>query len=433
MPHLFLVQSLFAAAAYAQSAYAQKVAFLLATTSTTTNLENIQDEGQLWMSAASAALASEQGQHQQPWTNLTEVLTAGAWTCRPVFKMNFSFNNASAPFQIGDCMIPWNFTLFKVLFQGQYADTSFKLMVPAGTEFPTNTLGTFVPDAKCGCGVEVNYTCGGVRLTSVEKISSRGRAASISPIKCPEGQVAVQKVNTHPDNMCTQKYAEAAHPQWEKKGELCYPSCRDHFYGVGPVCWRRCEAEMKDIGVACSKNTYTPHTRAVWPWAHCHKDEKKYGVECISPCRSGYKWYNALALYYCGQRCPSGFTDAGLTCTKHTYGRGAGKLAVSPGKFVSIIAESIVGAAAVVASAVLTYGAATGGVAALFDCAIFGSVEAGGAAAGAASGAAVASEVGASSLGWVPALSTIDENAVAGWVQAGAIRDALIDAGLLAA
>merc|ERR1712146_726069 len=154
---------------------------------------------------------------------------------------------------------------------------------------------------------------------------------------------------------------------WEQSGLLCYPDCRSGYYGVGPVCWKSCPSDMHDGGVFCSKHTYVPHTRAVLPWSHCHHDERHYGFECIAKCRAGYKAYNAVALYYCAQTCPSGFTDAGLTCTKHSYGRGAGKLAVSPGKFVSIIAESIVGAAAVVASAVLTYGAATGGVAALFD------------------------------------------------------------------
>jgi len=44
-------------------------------------------------------------------------------------------------------------------------------------------------------------------------------------------------------------------------------------------------------------------------------------------------------MYYCAPSCPSGFTDAGLTCIKHSYGRGAGKVAVSISEFVTVIAD----------------------------------------------------------------------------------------------
>ena len=26
-------------------------------------------------------------------------------------------------------------------------------------------------------------------------------------------------------------------PDLEKNGALCYPKCKDGYYGVGPVCW----------------------------------------------------------------------------------------------------------------------------------------------------------------------------------------------------
>merc|ERR1712187_236760 len=105
-------------------------------------------------------------------------------------------------------------------------------------------------------------------------------------------------------------------------------------------CYKSCPSDMRNMGVDCAKPHYAPHTRLVWPWSHCHHDERHYGLECIAKCRAGYKAYNAVALYYCAPTCPSGFIDAGLTCTKKTYGRGAGKPAIRLGAFVTIIAEA---------------------------------------------------------------------------------------------
>lgn len=263
-------------------------------------------------------------------------LTADAWTCEEPFKMNFSFNNGSAPFKIGDCLIPFNQTWVKDLQQ----NTQFSMMLPRGSGM-LKTMGTWVPDLTCGCGIQVNYTCAGLRLHDTTEITPKQPSSSVVPPKCPKGKIAVKKVNAEPSNRCTQKYGDASHG-WEQNGLLCYPDCRSGYYGVGPVCWKSCPSDMHDGGVFCSKHTYVPHTRAVWPWSHCHHDERHYGFECIAKCRAGYKAYNAVALYYCAQTCPSGFTDAGLTCTKHSYGRGAGKPAIRLGAFVTIIAEATI-------------------------------------------------------------------------------------------
>ena len=37
---------------------------------------------------------------------------------------------------------------------------------------------------------------------------------------------------------------------------LCYPACKTGYYGVGPVCWRRCEGSTPtDCGAGCASST----------------------------------------------------------------------------------------------------------------------------------------------------------------------------------
>ena len=76
---------------------------------------------------------------------------------------------------------------------------------------------------------------------------------------------------------------------------MCYPLCRDGYYGVGPVCWEKCKDSYSDRGVIC------------WIDAHI------YGNGCSRNCREGYK-------------------NDGCTCrrdvhsyVKKSYGRTAGK------------------------------------------------------------------------------------------------------------
>jgi len=278
---------------------------------------------------------SQQRELTSDWKgfSISESLTVDAWTCQTPFKMNFSFNNGSAPFKIGDCLIPFNQTWVKDLKQ----DKQFSMILPRGSGMP-KTMGTWLPDLACGCGIQVNYTCAGLRLHATTEITPKQPSSSAVPIKCPAGQIAVKTVNAKPSNRCTQKYGDA-NRRWEQNGLLCYPDCRSGYSGAGPVCYKSCPSDMRNMGVDCAKPHYAPHTRAVWPWSHCHHDERHYGFECIAKCRAGYRAYNALVMYYCAPSCPSGFTDAGLTCIKHSYGRGAGKVAVSISEFVTVIAD----------------------------------------------------------------------------------------------
>ena len=44
-------------------------------------------------------------------------------------------------------------------------------------------------------------------------------------------------------------------PDMEYDAGLCYKKCREQegYYGVGPVCWKRCPMGMEDCGAMCGK------------------------------------------------------------------------------------------------------------------------------------------------------------------------------------
>lgn len=37
-------------------------------------------------------------------------------------------------------------------------------------------------------------------------------------------------------------------PDHEKNGLLCYPKCKEGYYGVGPICWESCREGYDDHG-----------------------------------------------------------------------------------------------------------------------------------------------------------------------------------------
>jgi hypothetical protein len=259
-----------------------------------------------------------------------------AWTCVAPVNVTAHLTNSSAPFDVGDCIV---FTDPATL-GGFAASTALTLPVPRSAKYPNGTLGSF----------EVDASCDGLRLQSTHE-APPGPAPEPG-IACPAGEVAVMTTSAAPDNKCTRKYGDADDP-WEQNGLLCYPKCRSGFSGVGPVCWSSCPSGFKDGGVFCGRDTYQPHVRAIWPWNHCHSGEFKYGLECIATCKDGYSRQFALATYYCAQDCPANTVDAGATCTKTSYGRGAGRPAVPDWEFALIIIGSIVGAELVVEGASL--------------------------------------------------------------------------------
>lgn len=119
---------------------------------------------------------------------------------------------------------------------------------------------------------------------------------------------------------------------------LCYPKCPAGYKGVGPVCWQQCPAGYRDDGAFCAKPA-SYGRGAGYPWkfgdgvndkgmfSRCEKDHGKGGCEkdgaIVYPkCRSGYQ---KVGCCVCSPICPGGMTDIGVSCTKKTQGRTAGK------------------------------------------------------------------------------------------------------------
>lgn len=100
----------------------------------------------------------------------------------------------------------------------------------------------------------------------------------------------------------------------EKSGLLCYPKCKNGYYGVGPVCWSYCPEGWRDDGALCNN-------RGGWTAA---ADNSK----C--------PWYDICGLTF-SRGCSNcdkypGTSNHGCTChkwmkviAKKTYGRGIGK------------------------------------------------------------------------------------------------------------
>ncbi len=89
----------------------------------------------------------------------------------------------------------------------------------------------------------------------------------------------------------------------EHDGLLCYPKCKQGYYGIGPVCWEKCPSGYSDTGAFCQ----------IWPHI--------YGKGCCC----------TVFSKSCCSNCRPAYTDDGCTCRKsgHTkvklsYGRGVG-------------------------------------------------------------------------------------------------------------
>ncbi len=129
----------------------------------------------------------------------------------------------------------------------------------------------------------------------------------------------------------------------ELQDGLCYPTCKENFYGVGPVCWRRCPDGFGDGGTFCTKPTAygVGAGYAFWdrdkcpndPVAYNHNDNKTNfssdnscewnGALYYPRCKPGY---HKVGCCICSPDCPSDTDDNGAFCTKGSYGRGVGKV-----------------------------------------------------------------------------------------------------------
>jgi hypothetical protein len=102
---------------------------------------------------------------------------------------------------------------------------------------------------------------------------------------------------------------------------LCYKQCRAGYTGVGPVCWGECPSKTTDAGATCAKKSYGRGAGTIPD--KCTEDEEEYIKLCYKKCREGYKGQRVECLGIC----PRGFTDLFPEpyCAKpKPYGRGAG-------------------------------------------------------------------------------------------------------------
>ncbi len=129
---------------------------------------------------------------------------------------------------------------------------------------------------------------------------------------------------------------DSCRPGLERNGALCYEQCRPGFLGNGPVCWGSCPAGMQDMGAFCAKPEPSyGRTAGYVDLAQCRREHaqgcEQDGLLQYPRCKAGYTGRGPVC--WSTQACPAGFAEAGLTCTKPSYGRGAGEpLVCSAGK-----------------------------------------------------------------------------------------------------
>lgn len=84
----------------------------------------------------------------------------------------------------------------------------------------------------------------------------------------------------------------AAHPTvgCEKQGEIIYENCKsDYKELLLDWCTPKCPSDMgTDIGVSCTKKTYSNSTPWGKPLTTCASGLEKEGLLCYTPCKTGY-------------------------------------------------------------------------------------------------------------------------------------------------
>ena len=94
----------------------------------------------------------------------------------------------------------------------------------------------------------------------------------------------------------------------EKDGALCYPYCRDGYYGVGPVCWQDCPSGFRNDGAYCYKpDSYGRGAGSIHKCDGC----EKWGALWYPKCRENF---HNVACCVCSPDCPEGMTDIGISC-----------------------------------------------------------------------------------------------------------------------
>lgn len=181
---------------------------------------------------------------------------------------------------------------------------------------------------------------GFIDLMGIEMVSGAttgGGGGNASPQNIPQGDMcwaasSPRGAGTIPDQCAPGEVMDAG---------LCYQQCRAGYRGVGPVCWADCPSGYRDDGAFCAKPAAYGRG-AGYPWKfgdgfnldkarkRCERDNsqgcEKSGEIMYPKCRAGF---HATGCCICSPDCPSGFPDMGVSCTKPSYGRGAGRVPTS--------------------------------------------------------------------------------------------------------
>jgi hypothetical protein len=120
---------------------------------------------------------------------------------------------------------------------------------------------------------------------------------------------------------------------YEQSGLLCYPVCKDGFYGLLNRCIPNCPQGFRNEGDYCYKpDSYGRGSGyAVWNSDKCKNQNpqgcEKWGLMYYPLCQQNF---HNVSCCICSPDCPQGMSDIGISCYKsQIYGRGAGALTLN--------------------------------------------------------------------------------------------------------
>jgi len=162
---------------------------------------------------------------------------------------------------------------------------------------------------------------------------------------CPPG-MRDDGMNCYLDPYINDTRGLECNPDEEKKGELCYPKCRDGYKSIALECEGTCPDGTKNTGFTCidSIHAYIPGNKkgflGFFQRADCRDGYVYRGSTCNEECRPGFTFRSGAAgTAFCDKprgrysraldakplrRCPDGYTKTGLTtCTKNCSPKGS--------------------------------------------------------------------------------------------------------------
>ena len=129
-------------------------------------------------------------------------------------------------------------------------------------------------------------------------------------------------------------------PDTYNQDGLCYKKCRPGYAAVGPVCWKRCGADI-DVGALCRQRCRNGYKEVAGVcWKGCDGGFKDIGALCSKPLKCNTRWNGCYRriLGGCVGRAETNCTGPETktkssyvpkSYTKDSYGRGAGVIPLS--------------------------------------------------------------------------------------------------------